>query len=70
MAGPQNQERFALRRRGIRRDGTAGGPYAALSRVVLAKARTHMWTAPVAQELCGTVRIAVIHMSGLFDAIV
>jgi hypothetical protein len=29
-----------------------------------------MWTAPVAQELSGVGRIAVIHMSGLFDAIV
>jgi hypothetical protein len=33
--------------------------------VVPANAGTHMWTAPVAQEVLRCDRIACIHMSGL-----
>ncbi|SDC62457.1 hypothetical protein SAMN05216337_10042 [Bradyrhizobium brasilense] len=48
----------ALRGRGVSDKGYRSRPTAscaAFTNVVLAKARTHMWTAPVAQELFGEI---------------
>ena len=47
--------------------GGGDGSHSARSKlaVVPAKAGTHMWTAPVAQEVLRSDRIACIHMSGL-----